>query len=124
MNGNYSYDSYCVDDHPPGTSGHRGGAPCLAPYGAWHPGEEEKPNFDLLRALIFYIDAYPGRLHHPKESDHLFKHLRARSDEAGELLDKLDSIIRAENSKFSAWSINCWNTKCSAPAGLRRSRMA
>jgi hemerythrin-like domain-containing protein len=50
-----------------------------------------KPNFEVLRALILYIDAYPERLHHPKETDHLFKRLRERSDEVGAVLDKLDN---------------------------------
>jgi hemerythrin-like domain-containing protein len=37
--------------------------------------------FDLLRAMLFYIDQYPERLHHPKESDLLFpKVARARPD--------------------------------------------
>ena len=50
-----------------------------------------KPNFEVLRALMFYIDAYPERLHHPKETDHLFKRLRERSNEAVAVLDKLDN---------------------------------
>jgi len=49
-----------------------------------------KPDFQALRALIFYIDAYPERLHHPKETDHLFKRLRERSSESGAVLDQLD----------------------------------
>lgn len=49
-----------------------------------------KPNFEVLRALMFYIDAYPERLHHPKETKHLFKRLRERSGEATAVLDKLD----------------------------------
>ena len=49
-----------------------------------------KPNFEVLRALLFYIDAYPERLHHPKETDHLFKRLRERSSEMQTILDKLD----------------------------------
>jgi hemerythrin-like domain-containing protein len=37
--------------------------------------------FDVLRAMLFYIDEYPERLHHPKESDLLFpKVARARPD--------------------------------------------
>ncbi len=48
------------------------------------------PNFEALRTLIFYIDAFPERLHHPKESHHLFRYLRARSDQAEALLDKLE----------------------------------
>lgn len=48
------------------------------------------PDFQALRALIFYIDAYPERLHHPKESNQLFRRLRERSGEADAILDELD----------------------------------
>lgn len=50
-----------------------------------------RPDFQALRALIFYIDAYPERLHHPKESDQLFRRLRERSSRAAEVLDQLDA---------------------------------
>jgi hemerythrin-like domain-containing protein len=37
--------------------------------------------FDVMRAMLYYIDEYPERLHHPKESDLLFpKVARARPD--------------------------------------------
>jgi hemerythrin-like domain-containing protein len=52
--------------------------------------EGAPPDFQALRALIFYIDAYPERLHHPKESRHLFRCLRARSADAEAILDRLD----------------------------------
>lgn len=46
--------------------------------------------FDVLRAMLFYIDEFPERLHHRKETDLLFPLIRARSDSAGEILEKLD----------------------------------
>jgi hemerythrin-like domain-containing protein len=36
------------------------------------PDEGRKNFFDVLRAMLFYIDEYPERLHHPKESNLLF----------------------------------------------------
>nr|WP_315473770.1 hemerythrin domain-containing protein [uncultured Rhodoferax sp.] len=36
------------------------------------PGDEPERFFDVLRAMLFYIDEFPERLHHPKESDLLF----------------------------------------------------
>ncbi len=37
------------------------------------PGDEEPERFfDVLRAMLFYIDEFPERHHHPKESDLLF----------------------------------------------------
>jgi len=52
--------------------------------------QHAQPNFEALRTLTFYIDAFPERLHHPKESHHLFRYLRARSTQAAALLDKLE----------------------------------
>jgi hemerythrin-like domain-containing protein len=48
------------------------------------------PDFQLLHAMLFYIDEFPERLHHPKESGLLFPLLRLRSDEASAVLDHLD----------------------------------
>ena len=48
-----------------------------------------KPDFDLLGAMVYYLDAFPERFHHPKEDNYLFKLLRARCPEAHSLLDLL-----------------------------------
>lgn len=48
------------------------------------------PDFHVLRAMLFYIDEFPQRLHHPKESNLLFPKLRQRSDEIRPVLDRLD----------------------------------
>jgi hemerythrin-like domain-containing protein len=48
-----------------------------------------KPDFAVFRAMIYYIDAFPERLHHPKEDDYLFARLLARSDAARPLVEKL-----------------------------------
>ncbi|HET8744831.1 MAG TPA: hemerythrin domain-containing protein [Ramlibacter sp.] len=36
------------------------------------PDEEPARFFDVMRAMLFYIDEFPERRHHPKESDLLF----------------------------------------------------
>ena len=48
------------------------------------------PDFRALRAMLFYIDEFPEKRHHRKESDILFPRLRARSPLARALLDRLD----------------------------------
>ncbi|MEP7057031.1 MAG: hemerythrin domain-containing protein [Caldimonas sp.] len=49
------------------------------------------PDFTVLRAMLFYIDEFPERLHHPKESGLLFPRIRERSGgELAEVLDVLD----------------------------------
>jgi hemerythrin-like domain-containing protein len=48
------------------------------------------PDFALLRSMVHYIDAFPERLHHPKEDRYLFRRLRERTHEADEALDRLE----------------------------------
>jgi len=45
------------------------------------PGDAPMRFFDVLRAMLFYIDEFPERLHHPSESNVLFPRVaRARPD--------------------------------------------
>ena len=48
------------------------------------------PDFGVLRAMLLYVDEFPEKLHHTKESELLFPMLRSRSTEAADVLDKLD----------------------------------
>jgi hemerythrin-like domain-containing protein len=57
---------------------------------AAHRREGTLPDFGVLRAMLFYIDEFPERLHHTKETALLFPRLRWRSDEAKGVLDRLD----------------------------------
>jgi hemerythrin-like domain-containing protein len=49
------------------------------------------PDFSVLRAMLFYVDEFPQKRHHRKESALLFPKLRARTPLARELLDQLDA---------------------------------
>ena len=49
-----------------------------------------KPDFSVLRAMLFYIAEFPEKRHHRKESDLLFPKLRARTPLSRALLDHLD----------------------------------
>lgn len=51
----------------------------------------QAPDFDVLRAMLFYVDEFPERLHHPKESDLLFPLLRQRCPAIAATLDRLDA---------------------------------
>src|SRR5262249_43801178 len=58
-----------------------------------------EPNFELLAAMTHYIQAFPERLHHPKEEAYLFKFLRMRRPDVAPILDRLhvqhhDSAIK------------------------------
>jgi hemerythrin-like domain-containing protein len=51
----------------------------------------QSPDFGVLRAMLFYVDEFPERLHHPKESTLLFPALRARCPELWGTLDRLEA---------------------------------
>jgi hemerythrin-like domain-containing protein len=53
--------------------------------------EQRLPNFELLRAMLFYIDEFPERLHHTKETQLLFPRLRERCPDLATVLDTLDA---------------------------------
>ena len=55
-----------------------------------HRRRHTLPDFTVLRAMLFYIDEFPERVHHPKESSLLFPKLRARSPASAAILDRLD----------------------------------
>ncbi|MBK8740264.1 MAG: hemerythrin domain-containing protein [Betaproteobacteria bacterium] len=44
----------------------------------------------LLGGIVHYIEAYPERYHHPKETRHLFNRLRMRTTEFDVVLDRLE----------------------------------
>lgn len=50
-----------------------------------------RPDFAVFRAMVYYIDAFPERMHHPKEDLHLFSRLLLRDPGARELIDALQS---------------------------------
>jgi branched-chain amino acid transport system ATP-binding protein len=58
------------------------------------------PDFGVLGAMIYYIDAFPERFHHPKEDQYLFRLLRIRHPEAAPLLDRLKTEHRAGAEKI------------------------
>ena len=48
-----------------------------------------EPRFAVFRAMIYYIDQFPERLHHPKEEKYPFARLEQRSPEAKALIEDL-----------------------------------
>jgi hemerythrin-like domain-containing protein len=53
-----------------------------------------QPNFELLGAMLNYIQAYLGGFHHPKEEAYLFRPLRERHPDIAPLLDRLQEEHR------------------------------
>lgn len=55
-------------------------------------GRDKKlPDFGLLRAMLFYLDEFPERLHHAKETRLLFPKVRQRCPQLCAVLDRLDA---------------------------------
>ena len=70
------------------------------------------PDFGVLRAMLFYVDEFPDRLHHPKESELLFPALRQRCPKLGATLDRLhadhargEAAIRALEHAMLAYEV-------------------
>jgi hemerythrin-like domain-containing protein len=55
-----------------------------------HHRHHTLPDFSVLRAMLFYVDEFPERLHHTKESEILFPLLRNHGTEINDVLDRLD----------------------------------
>jgi len=76
------------------------------------PGDDAEQFFDVLRAMLFYIDEFPERLHHTKESELLFPPVRARTTHLQAALDRLDhdhkqgeAAVRELQHLLLAWEL-------------------
>ena len=54
------------------------------------PDHDLQGYLDVVRAMLFYIDEFPEKLHHPKESELLFPKVAQRAPEVAALIDRLD----------------------------------
>ena len=54
------------------------------------PDDDPGRYFDVLRAMLFYIDEFPERRHHPKESDLLFPKLARAAPQLMPVIQKLE----------------------------------
>ena len=77
-------------------------------------GPQDQPErfFDVMRAMLFYMDEFPERLHHTKESELLFPTVAARSRPAREVVGQLnhehsvaESKVREMQHLLLAWEL-------------------
>ena len=68
--------------------------------------------FDVLRAMLFYIDEFPERQHHPKESNLLFPKVARVAPETVETIRHLEvdhgngeQSVRALQHQLIAWEV-------------------
>jgi hemerythrin-like domain-containing protein len=55
------------------------------------PGPDPRSYFEVLRAMLFYLDEFPERLHHPKETELLFPAVARGAPETAEAIARLDA---------------------------------
>lgn len=69
-------------------------------------------DFEVMRAMLFYITEFPEKLHHTKESGSLFPMVAARSSEVREVIKELDeqhaqgeAAVHKLMDKLIAWEM-------------------
>lgn len=89
------------------------------------PAKDERQFFDVLRAMLFYIDEFPEKLHHTKESALLFPKVLKAAPEVASHLDRLEQDhahseagVRELQHLLMAWEMlgdsrrEAFETKC------------
>ena len=82
------------------------------------------PDFDLLAAMIRYIDEVPERVHHPKEDQYLFAKLRLRSSEALPFIEELEADHRQGEKRIALLRAALDTYRISSTDGLAGFKLA
>lgn len=76
------------------------------------PRDEPERFFDVLRAMLFYIDEFPEKQHHPKESALLFPRVARLAPEVASTIDQLErdhargeGLIHSLQHALLAWEM-------------------
>lgn len=76
------------------------------------PAGDDAGFFDVLRAMLFYIDEFPETLHHPKETELLFPRVAERAPQVAKTIERLDrdhhqgeASVRALQHALLAWEL-------------------
>jgi hemerythrin-like domain-containing protein len=76
------------------------------------PGEKPEVFFEVLRSMLFYIDEFPERLHHTKETELLFPPVARLAPETREAIARLDkdhargeSAVRELQHLLTGWEL-------------------
>lgn len=76
-------------------------------------------DFRLFWAMVYYINTFPDRLHHPKEDDWLFPRLKQRTLLADSLIDNLQCQHQAEPAALAAIRRDLGNFEAGVAGGLQ-----
>ena len=90
-------------------------------------GKEPENYFDAMRAMLFYIDEFPERLHHPKESELLFPRVARLVPETLALIARLDqehangeAAVRELQHLLLAWQLLGESRRAAFAAAAKR----
>ena len=91
------------------------------------PANDAKNYFDVLRAMLFYIDEFPERLHHTKESQLLFPAVARLAPETAPAIAQLErdhaqgeSAVRELQHLLLAWELVGDARRCAFEEATRR----
>ena len=93
------------------------------------PGDDDPAAFfDVMRAMLFYIDEFPERQHHPKESQWLFPKVAERAPETAAVIAQLEhdhdggeSAVRELQHLLLGWELmGAARGLCAGAGALRR----
>jgi hemerythrin-like domain-containing protein len=76
------------------------------------PGDTPENFFDVVRAMLFYIDEFPERQHHPKETELLFPRVLALAPQTQAAVERLlqdhqhsEANVRELQHMLLAWEL-------------------
>lgn len=76
------------------------------------PGANPQAFFEVMRAMLFYIDEFPEQRHHPKETELLFPPVARLAPETREAITQLDQdhargevAVRELQHQLLAWEL-------------------
>ena len=87
-------------------------------------GHAAEPDFALLASMLYYVDAFPEQVHHPREERHLFAILRRRSAQSAAALDRLEREHRRSPDLLSELERALVHWQGGAPDGIDRFALA
>ena len=61
-----------------------------------------KADFKLLHAMLYYLENFPEKLHHPKEDAFLHRYMRLRSPQAAAILAVVEEEHRQSHAQSEA----------------------
>jgi len=76
-----------------------------------------EPDSKLLWAMLYYIDNFPQKQHHPKEEAYLFRRLKMRTREADKAIMELEQQHRAGAAHVKALEMALGRYEAGAPGG-------